>query len=106
MADEKKPGDNQPQDDGNLHYYSGGEVKELAGTRVSPVLWGFYILLIAGAVIALFLLGSLGPNVTHVIGSPAITPYQPRNASFQNLTALQGQLNAQSIAAGLQTRKQ
>lgn len=51
--DAKKPG---------FHYYSGGEVKELEHTNVSPLLWGFWSLVILGAVGYLIFGGALGPN--------------------------------------------
>jgi len=59
MAQDTKPANNtdsttEPEDDANFHYYGGGEVKELAGTRVAPILWIFYgalvVFLIAVAV--------------------------------------------------------
>ena len=45
-----------------FHYYSGGEVKELEHTNVSPILWGFFTVVILGALGYLVWGGALGPN--------------------------------------------
>ncbi len=52
-TEDRKPG---------FHYYSGGEVKELENTAVSPLLWAGWTVVIIGAVLYLFLGGALGPN--------------------------------------------
>jgi mono/diheme cytochrome c family protein len=105
MAQDSKPSANgddstpkgsqlgQDDDDGHYHYYSGGEVKELADTRVPPALWIFYYLLIFCAIISIFWLGALGPRL-----SPT-GPYRPPNGSFKELSALQAQLNLQAFPA-------
>ena len=51
--EQKRPG---------FHYYSGGEVKELENTNVSPLLWAGWTVVIIGAVLYLFFGGALGPN--------------------------------------------
>jgi mono/diheme cytochrome c family protein len=95
MAQDTKPSANPDgDDDGRIHYYSGGEVTELAETRVPPALSTFYYLLIIGAFVAIFWLGALGPRL-----SPT-GPYQPPNGSYKTLTALQNSLNLQAFRSG------
>ncbi|BDI28957.1 hypothetical protein CCAX7_10080 [Capsulimonas corticalis] len=50
------------EDAGGFHYYSGGDVKELADTRVSPWLWGFWTIVLIGAVSLGLAFGALGPH--------------------------------------------
>ena len=45
-----------------FHYYSGGEVKELAGTRASQTLYVFWSIVIAGAMLYFLFGGALGPT--------------------------------------------
>lgn len=75
-TDPKRPG---------FHYYSGGEVKELENTRVSPLLWVLWSVVIAAAVIYLFVGGALGP---HVGGG-----FKPTSGSAASLAAVQQDLN-------------
>ncbi len=82
-SDPKRPG---------FHYYSGGEIKELETTRVSPLLWGFWSLVILGAVGYLFYGGALGPNTGHA--------FRPTSGSAPVLAAVQNDLNKQAYAGG------
>ncbi len=75
-----------------FHYYSGGEVKELENTRVSPLLWAFWSVVIAAAVGYLFYGGALGP---HVGGG-----FKPTSGSAASLAAVQTDLNKQAYAGG------
>jgi mono/diheme cytochrome c family protein len=75
-SDPKQPG---------FHYYSGGEVKELENTRVSPLLWGFWSVVILGAVLWLFIGGALGPTTGH--------PFKPSIGSVATVAAVQADLN-------------
>jgi mono/diheme cytochrome c family protein len=50
------------EDAGGFHYYSGGDVKELADTRVSNWLWGFWGIVLVGAVFLGLAYGALGPK--------------------------------------------
>lgn len=72
------------EDDGRIHYYSGGEVTELAQTRVSPVLWIFWSFLIVAA-IGYFLFGG---------AVPAIHRFRVAGGSAANIQNLQSQLQA------------
>jgi mono/diheme cytochrome c family protein len=78
--------------DNRFHYYSGGEVKEIEGTRVSPVLWGFWTVVIIGAVGYFLFGGALGPSVGG---------FKPVGGSKANLNSLQADLNAHESAAGV-----
>ena len=102
MAQDTKPAttpnDTEPDDDGNLHYYSGGEVKELAGTRVAPVLWIFY-----GGLIVLLLVVIVGYFTGHRDFS-GLT--RPAGLSAAEQGQMQSQLNANSAGLGFQTADQ
>ena len=71
--------------DSKFHYYSGGEVKEIEGTRVSPALWIFWSIVIAGAVLYFLFGGALGPN---------FGGFKPVGGTKANTDSLQAQLNA------------
>lgn len=79
-TDPKRPG---------FHYYSGGEVKELENTRISPLLWAFWSVVIAAAVIYLFVGGALGPH------SPS-GGFKPTSGSAATLASVQQQLNTEA----------
>ena len=84
-ANEADPAnDTDPQKPG-FHYYSGGEVKELENTRVSPLLYVLWGTVIAAALIYLFVGGALGP---HVGGG-----FKPTSGSAESLASIQTQLN-------------
>ncbi len=76
-SDPKRPG---------FHYYSGGEIKELENTNVSPLLWGFWTLVILGAVGYLIFGGALGPN------SP-MGGFKPSSGSTASLAKVQTELD-------------
>ena len=78
-SDPKRPG---------FHYYSGGEIKELENTRVSPLLWGFWSVVILGAVGYLFFGGALGPTTGH--------GFKPSSGSAPTLAAVQADLNTKA----------
>ena len=84
-----KPTDGTPVPDedggGGFHYYSGGDVKELADTRVSPWLWGFWTIVLIGAVSLGLAFGALGPKSGH--------PYRPVGGSAVQLAKMQADLN-------------
>ncbi len=97
MAQAYKPGsdtdpanETDPQRPG-LHYYSGGEVKELENTRVSPMLWGLWTVVILGALGYLFVGGALGP---HFGGG-----FKPTSGSAASLASIQTQINTQAGVA-------
>ncbi len=71
-----------------FHYYSGGEVKELQNTRVSPLLYAFWSVVILSALVYLFVGGALGP---HVGGG-----FKPTSGSAASLASIQTQLNTQA----------
>ena len=71
-----------------FHYYSGGEVKELENTRVSPLLYVLWGTVIAAALIYLFVGGALGP---HVGGG-----FKPTSGSAASLASIQTDLNTQA----------
>lgn len=75
-----------------LHYYSGGEIKELENTRVSPVLWSLWGVVIVGAAIWLFIGGALGPRQN---------PFRPADGSKANLAQVQTALNKQQYDNGV-----
>lgn len=102
MAQDTKPASTEDptdsDDDGNFHYYSGGEIKELAGTRVSPALWLFYLVLV---VILLFVAVSYftGNRSTIGLGRPAgLAPVQQ--------TAMQTNLDNKSAQQGFEAQDQ
>ena len=67
--------------DSRFHYYSGGEVKELEGTRVSPVLWGFWAVLIVVCIGFYFYSGAMGPSAG---GFKPVAGSQAAEARVQN----------------------
>jgi len=99
MAQAYKPGsdtdpanETDPQRPG-FHYYSGGEVKELENTRVSPALWGIWTVVILGALGYLFYGGALGPRYSPTGG------FKPTSGSAVSLAAVQTELNTQAGVA-------
>ena len=79
-----------------FHYYSGGEVKELEHTNVSPVLWGFFTLVILGALGYLVWGGALGPN------SP-LGGFKPSGGSAASQAMIQTDVNQKAMGGnGLQ----
>ena len=85
-AQKDTPAEGETRDSG-FHYYSGGEVKELANTNVSPLLWGFWSVVIVGAIAYLLLGGALGPN------SPFGKGYQAPDGKTAVLASVQTDLN-------------
>ena len=79
--------------DNQFHYYSGGEVKELQHTRISPAYWALVSIVLVGAVIYFIVGGALGPN-SHFGG------FQPEGGSQANLQKLQGTLASANSANG------
>jgi len=77
-----------------FHYYSGGEVKELSNTSVSPILWAFWSVVIVGAVAYLLLGGALGPN------SPLGKGYQAPEGKKAALVSVQQDLNLAAYNGG------
>ena len=69
-----------------FHYYSGGEVKELENTPVSPLLWGLWSVVILGALGYLIFGGALGPHV--LTGG-----FKPSSGSAASLAAIQSDMN-------------
>ncbi len=90
MAQEQKPGSDKQGS--KFHYYSGGEIKEQAGTGVSPVLWIFWTIVIVAAVAGGILSGALGPKV-HAFRAP--------DSSTANLNVIQQQLNGREANGAL-----
>ena len=100
MAQDTKP-DVQPETtaegeakDSGFHYYSGGEVKELSNTNVSPLLWGFWSVVIVGAIAYLLMGGALGPN------SPFGKGYQAPDGKTAVTLAVQQDLNKTTYGGG------
>lgn len=89
--DEVQQSDARGRDD-RFHYYSGGEVKELADTHISAVYWWTVGILIVGAVLYLLFGGALGPRWK-------FGGYQPVGGSRSHLDAIQSQLDTR--ASGL-----
>ncbi len=73
-----------------FHYYSGGEVKELEHTNVSPMLWGFFTVLILGALGYLVWGGALGPN------SP-LGGFKPTGGSAASHAMIQADVNQKAM---------
>src|SRR3569833_877374 len=101
MAQDTKPAtpNTEPDDeDGNFHYYSGGEVKELANTRVAPILWGFYgvLVLILLAVVVSYITGNRTPT--------GLT--RPAGLLKTNQKTKQNKLDATSASRGFQAQDQ
>ena len=88
-SDTDPANETDPQRPG-FHYYSGGEVKELENTRVSPMLWGLWLVVIVGALGYLFYGGALGPQYSPTGG------FKPSSGSAVTLASVQTQLNAQA----------
>ncbi len=80
-----------------FHYYSGGEVKELEHTNVSPLLWGFFTVVILGALGYLIWGGALGPN------SP-LGGFKPTGGSAASQAMIQTDVDQKAMGGnGLQT---
>ena len=77
-----------------FHYYSGGEVKELSNTNVSPLLWGFWSVVIVGAIAYLLWGGALGPN------SPFGKGYQAPDGNKAVLATVQQNLDQTAYGGG------
>jgi len=77
-----------------FHYYSGGEVKELSNTNVSPLLWGFWSVVIVGAIAYLLLGGALGPN------SPFDKGYEAPEGKAAVLATVQQNLDKTAYGGG------
>ena len=98
MAQDTQPGPGQTGQteakgrDNKFHYYSGGEVKELADTRPSQLLYVFYGVVIVGAIFYFLFGGALGPSHGG---------FKPVGGSQANLDALQTQLNQRGSASGV-----
>ena len=84
----EEPGKDDPTPSG-FHYYSGGEVKELENTPVSPLLWGLWSVVILGAIGYLIFGGALGP---HVGGG-----FKPTSGSTASLAAIQTDVNKNAM---------
>jgi len=100
MAETYKPGsdtdpanETDPQRPG-FHYYSGGEVKELENTRVSPLLYGLWTLVIIGALGYLFYGGALGPRYSPTGG------FKPTSGSAASLAAIQDDVDHKAGGGG------
>lgn len=91
MADEQKP---ETQGGSKFHYYSGGEIKEQAGTKVSPTLWVFWSVLIVAGLAYFIFGGAMGPN-SHFGG------FKPGDATQSNLNTIQQQLNTREATSGV-----
>jgi len=102
MAQDTKPAttpsDTEPDDDGNFHYYSGGEVKELAGTRVAPILWGFYSVLV---IILLAVVGFYVSGNRNQIGMN-----RPAGLTRAEQGQMQSDLDAKSSGVGFEAKDQ
>ena len=86
-SDTDPANETDPQRPG-FHYYSGGEVKELENTRVSPVLYAFWGTVIAIALIYFFTAGALGPR----FGGG----FKPTSGSAASLASIQTDLNTKA----------
>ncbi len=84
-AEETSSKETAPKKSG-FHYYSGGEVKELEHTNVSPLLWGFWSVVILGAIGYLVWGGALGPN------SP-LGGFKPSGGSASSQAMIQADVN-------------
>ncbi|MGI4789248.1 MAG: c-type cytochrome [Janthinobacterium lividum] len=86
MAQDTKPDSPETETPPGFHYYSGGEVKELENTPVSPLLWGLWTVVILAALGYLFYGGALGPHV--LTGG-----FKPTSGSRASLAAIQTDIN-------------
>ena len=73
-----------------FHYYSGGEVKELEHTRISPWLYGVWGIVILGAVFWFLYGGALGPN--RQLGALG-RGFQPTGNTTENQEALRADIS-------------
>ena len=99
-----------------FHYYSGGEVKELEHTRISPALYWFWGIVAVGAVDYFLVGGALGPQFGGFKPTGNTTETRRRcahdlnNGSAVQLTSLDlnqvpqpgGQTKDQAVEAGSQ----
>ena len=74
-----------------FHYYSGGQIKELEHTKVSPALWAFWSVVILGALGYLVWGGALGPN------SP-LGGFKPTGGSANSQAMIQTDINQRAMA--------
>jgi len=85
------PGTQPPDhDDDNLHYYSGGEVKELAKTQVNRNIIGVYLIVIAICAVSVWYAGAI----------PGMAPFRPKDASHESLAQISADLAQHDAAAG------
>lgn len=77
-------------DDDGFHQYSGGEVKELAGTPLSPVYLWFIVLLVIGCALYFVFGGTV----------PTIHAYKPVGGSSDYQSGLRATLAERDAAAG------
>ena len=77
-------------DDDGFHYYSGGEVKELEGTKISPWYLWFSVVLVMGALIYLMVGGSI----------PGIRQYRPAGGSAETQNQIRQDLMARDQLVG------
>lgn len=82
--------------DEKFHYYSGGEVKELQHTKISPAYWALVSIVLAGAVIYFIVGGAMGPH--SFFGG-----FQPEGGSKANLNKLQGTLASANAGNSVNT---
>lgn len=75
----------------DFHYYSGGEIKELEHTNVSPALWGLWIVVLIGAVFWVIWGGALGPH--SFFGG-----YKPTGGSATSQRAIQTDINQKALS--------
>jgi len=85
------PGDDH--DDSNLHYYSGGEVKELANTSVGGFLTGFWLLLIVACIGSMAYFG----------GVRGFGLYKPEYGSTAGMQQVQNDLSKADVNHGVPT---
>jgi mono/diheme cytochrome c family protein len=76
--------------DSNLHYYSGGEIRELANTQVGGFLTGFWLLLIATCIGCMAYFG----------GVRQFGLYRPQGGSVAGLQAAQNTLSQTDVNHG------
>lgn len=77
-------------DDDGFHYYSGGEVKELEGTKLSPIYLWFITLLLIAAVLYFFFGGTI----------PGIRSYRPLGGSTEVQGRIRSDLAQRDLQAG------